>query len=301
MTTPRLLLLIFLVILSAAFVIFLYRFIRDPSLISLLLAMISPLLIAAILDTSEPISETLDSFLNRGKKLSSCTIYLYGMAGSGKTSLMKSWLQADQKPEKSTEVFDYYPHQVLDSVEQQKYIKINIADYQGQKQSGIINNEKLRLANAILFVVDVVPRYDESYNLLDTSNKQIEWLSHSTAKKIHQRVDDHRIYIMGSLEPLFDRLFNKHLYSIRLVINKYDLIEKLGKKGLLPDLDSDADSNQIQKYAIGLFKDIETEIRRACQVNQIQDFSVSLISTSTDLNVRNLLRGIIKTYKNKQN
>lgn len=296
MTTSRILFLVLLFITAIFFIIALSRFALDLSLVNALIAFLPPMFVAAIGFAIDPIREDLNSFLNRERLIPFCMIYLYGRPGTGKTSLIKSWLQGDRKPERSTQVFDYYSHRVLDYLGNQKFIRIKIADYQGQKPSQIINNEKLQLANALLFIVDIVPRYDEDDNSLDTPEKQLAWLSSCTEEKVKKRVEEHYTHIVGSLEPLFTTLFNDNLFSVRLVINKYDLLEVLAQDNLLPSISIE----EVDQYTLGLFKKIEVEIRRACQINKIEDISVILVSTETDFHIRDLLTGILDTYKDMQ-
>lgn len=294
MTTSRILFLIFLFLTTIFFIVAVSYVALAPSLVNVLIAILPPMLVAAIGFAIKPIRKDFDSFLNRKSQMSFCMIYLYAMAGTGKTSLIKSWLQGDRKPERSTLEFDYYNHQILDDLGNQKFTTIKIADYQGQQPSEIINSDGLQLANALLFIVDIVPRQDEDNNLLDTQEKQLMWLSSRTEEKIKERVEKHLIYIVGSLQPLMSTLLNDNLFSVRLVVNKYDLLEKLIQKDILPG----ANVQGIEQYTISLFKKIEEEIREACKANKIQDFSVSFVSTETDFHVRDLLTGILETYRN---
>lgn len=286
-----------MILLALSIIYLLYTVTIHNSISSILYSILPTLFISAIGYLFAPIRIEIDSFLNRGKLRPFCMIYLYGKSATGKTSLIKSWLQGNQGYERSTENFFYYKHKISDfsrNQGKQKFTRIRVADYQGQKQSQLLIAERIP-ANALLFMVDIAPRSDENHKLLDNQEKQLEYLGTNTEEKIQKRLEEHYIYIVGTLEPLFEKLYSNQLFVVRLVINKCDLIEKIIQMGLIPN----TNPNEYEQYATELFKKVEDEIIKACMMNNIQDYSVILTSTARDYNTRNLLNDIVAVYKNR--
>jgi hypothetical protein len=65
------------------------------------------------------------------------------------------------------------------------------------------------------------------------------------------------------LEILFQAVYSKQLREIRLLITKADLIREAGIRGLLPGLNG----QNVEDYARGFFKGIESQINAACEDN----------------------------------
>ena len=302
MTKRRIVFFIALVSITIIMIIYIQK-IKQPTYADILIALIFPVLITIITYAIQPVSEWLDNYLNEPNlKNKGCTIYLYGGAGTGKTSLANSWYTANTRPHVSTTDIHCYELEIPRNSLKRKYTKIRVIDYKGQKQSQVTTNipdkfvgrKNKRLVNAALFLVDIVGRFDENDDILDTERKQLLWLNSNTEVKVNERIKEHTYYINGSLEIVFSVIYSLNLRSVKLVINKFDIIENLLKNGFLPN-PSNLDHTD---YAKNLFEKIESEISQACRENNIQDFSVEVISAKKDYRTRFVLESIISTYEN---
>src|SRR5262245_40860221 len=111
------------------------------------------------------IKDTLDIF-QKGQE--ACRIYVFGLPGAGKTTLMKSVLtRGNLEREESTEKFHYLRASVpLNEMGTIVSVPVLIGDYKGQNPSevtincpsGFAGSPGDRVINAIYFVVDIVPR-----------------------------------------------------------------------------------------------------------------------------------------------
>lgn len=212
-------------------------------------------------------------------------ILIFGRPGSGKTTFLETaftFIDPADPRRRSTQDFEYRRFRVqLHRKELQlgQYTNVEVADYRGQKPSQVtINNsadffgpEGSRVLNAIIFIVDLVPRItDEQGNPLNDESL-LEWLKNGNnlVDKIRERVEEHNQYINeASLEILFSSLHSQNLKSVIFVINKKDLIERLSNDGYLTTNFSD-----FREYAKHLFKRLIQNINEACTQLGIEDFS----------------------------
>ncbi len=107
-----------------------------------------------------PIREPYQAFVNSiwfPNKPSRCDIFIFGISGSGKTSLINSWMLTN-------------PNKKIDETENLKFyfgkseeVPFRVLDYKGQKPKEL--TEKLTKnsfkPNAAIFIVDVLPLKDE--------------------------------------------------------------------------------------------------------------------------------------------
>lgn len=264
--------------------------IPNASLLTTLAAFLPPILISLLGFVLTPLSIWLDKFLTGPRRNQECVIYLYGCAGSGKTSLANSWFSGEPASSGSTgEIKLYRSSRDTD----QGAFNLLILDYKGQKQSQMTTRTPKKLksilnrANAAVFIVDTVGRHDDSGYPLETEEQQIQWLSTDTENKIKKRVSEHSQYINGSLEIVFSIIVNSNLKSIRLAINKFDLFRKV--HGYLPN----PQQLPLEEHYKVLFQDIYDQLSKACHENKIHDFQVEIISAKHDEGTRRLLNGIL--------
>lgn len=225
-------------------------------------------------------------------------ICIFGRAGSGKTTFIKAAFTFDSPTvRRSTEVFDCYEYKVQLGLKES--INVAIADYKGQKPSQIIYHSPVdffgskgnRSINAILFFVDLVPRKaDDNGNSLN-DKEMLAWLKEgSTKEKLEARVKEHYDYINESiLEVLFTSLYSERLKSIRLIINKLDLIESLVDDGYL----SLGSFRNAEDYALHKFDRMIKEITRACSDLKLDDFYTEKISAKKRSNLKPLIVSLL--------
>jgi GTPase SAR1 family protein len=231
------------------------------------------------------------------------TLYLFGQAGSGKTTLIKNFFTAEELGvERSTEEFVYYNNiEVCVDVETGKRIKVHTADYKGEKPSqaivsispDFIGKEGDRRVNAIILIVDVAPRYLNREGKVLTDNELLKLYKTDAEGRILKRVQEHTEYISKPiLQILFATVYGERLHSVRLLINKIDLIEKMIEKGYLPDLES----TQAEPFTRKLFTEIEDNIRAACEANQITDFATYVVSETQGTNMGLVRSELIRSH-----
>lgn len=204
----------------------------------------------------EDLINYLKTWLSIPIRTSKITIFLYGRGGSGKTTLIKSILSLEElrnRYQSSTEyseyyegVFNYAPNPARRF--KRKYtVPVNIADYKGQAPTQALSLRKgfKSQVNAILFIVDVVHPSPEPNGNMMSNESLIEWLSSDTEKKINDRFIQHVAYIGDAiLSVIFSDILSSNrnnLRSIRLVINKIDIVQRLMAKGYLPGFSSAED------------------------------------------------------------
>jgi len=271
-------------------------------LAKIVLNLLAPTLVTLLGIVITPIRKKVFSWARGTFVEGTCRIYLFGATGAGKTTLIENLLAAAAAPpvHKPTEFFDLYSNRISMDARGNQHVGVEMADYKGEKQSQIMDvSEDFagpkddRRINAIFFVVDAVPRrYDEKANILD-DDATYEWLRTDTLAKIKQRVDEHLLYITKySIEVVFSNVVSPQLFSVRLVINKIDLIRRAAANGLLPGIDNTSSS----QFICNQFRTIDENIAEACRVNGITDYSVHLISAKHDEGIRAMFAGVIKSY-----
>ncbi|GET41641.1 hypothetical protein [Microseira wollei] len=187
------------------------------------------------------------------------------------------------------------------NVKKGEKITVSVIDYRGQKPSMVTRNpidrfigtRRNTLVNAAIFIVDIVGRYDENGNPLNTEAQQLSWLSTNTETKIDNRKREHLSYInKGTLEIVFSVICSLNLITVKLVINKCDLDQLLNNQ-CLPN----PTNLKCEEYAKQIFIDIEKEIKTACDQNSIPNFSVEVISANKYQGKNKILKSILDEYE----
>ncbi len=258
----------------------------------------------------------IEDFLNHIKtwldipiKTSEMTIFLYGRGGSGKTTLIRYIMSLEtlrNRYNSSTQYAEYYRGEFYNSPSPSRRFNrkykdtIHIADYKGQAPTEALGGRKSFMAqvNAIIFIVDVVHPDPKSDGNIMSDSALVEWLSYDTEEKIDSRIIQHVAYIGDAiLSVIFGSILSvnrNRLRSVRLVINKIDIVKKLMIKGCLPDVASSGLSPE--DYVRKKFQPIEKYIRDACNQNGILDVSFNVVSLTEGTGVRDLMRGLIQTH-----
>lgn len=231
-------------------------------------------------------------------------VCLYGLPGSGKTFLIKSLLSAlAPRLQLSTDEYDVYENEVTINLKPLIKQSVAIADYKGDKTSQIKVNppedffgaEDDRKINAILFVVDMFPRIEDRVTKIPlTPEKTKEFVlseyKQNGLRKIKNRIQETEDYMTKwAIEEIFTVAYSKNnLNSVRLVINKHDLIRVVVEAGYISGVSSDT----LESFALKSFSKIEKRIREACKINDISDFSVCILSAATKDNIDSILRNV---------
>ncbi len=276
----------------------------SPILVSILIVAVFP--IVAFAATTKPLWDFVENVLDESNLQQLATrFYLYGRGGSGKTTLIKSWLGGEVRPEQATKYFAYYTAEKYVSLETKKRWRVVVSDYQGQSPSqntlnasekviGPVNN---RQVNAVFFIVDITPRIEKNGQPLATP-ELVEWLATDTEAKIEKRVEQHLEYIVPAiLEIVFSTVYSKNLLNVTLVINKIDLLRDVVAMGCIPGVSL----ANVEEYARNRFRRIETNIREACDRASTSDshtihFQVAIVSAMTGQGVAKLFNDIVRYH-----
>lgn len=226
------------------------------------------------------------------ESLETFDIFTFGHSGSGKTELIKDLFLHRISETKSTKAFDYHDFKVqLDlNSSAENLIPVKIADYRGQVWAQLYEaareNDKI---NALLFIVDIAPAYVE--NKKYTDEEILDLFSKSPGEEIKKRVFQHIKYVNEfSIQTVFEYSANENLKSVRLVINKIDLLKRLQE---LEYLDRNLD---IEDYAKSFFKETIETLDKFCQENSITDFEVITTSATKHINIKELFDGLLDVY-----
>jgi hypothetical protein len=248
----------------------------------------------------KPIRDELESFFeNLLINKSVRRICIFGSAGSGKSTFIETGftLIEPDRVRRSTKMFDYYNFKVQLGLK--NFVEVAIADYKGQNPSQIILHSPAqffgakgsRVLNALLFIVDIVPRKVDDQENAFNDQVLLEWLQNGdTIGKIQSRVAEHYGYINeGTLELLFSSLYSENLKKVRFLINKLDLINKLVDDGYI----SLGSFRTTEEYALHQFEVMIKNVTRACSELKIDDFSIATISAKNVNNLRPLIGDLL--------
>jgi GTPase SAR1 family protein len=224
-------------------------------------------------------------------------LVLYGLRGSGKTTLIKKLLTLDELGrEPSTLESKIYTGQVKFDLTTDRPINLRIADYYGEKPSRFLdmikteftNAQGAAIVNAIIFVVDVAPRGLDLDGTIMTDAKLIAAMD---PEKIADRVAEHQDYISRSiLEVLFSQIASSNLQSVRLLINKADLVEVFYGQNFAQNLGLSQTFSTPEAWARHLFEPIDASLKQACQ-SQNLDYSAIFTSLTQNPNI-DFLKGL---------
>lgn len=234
-------------------------------------------------------------------------IFLIGRAGVGKTTFVKTGFSLEDTSNiKSTDVFQVYKNILpltLKELQGEFDVKIKVADYRGQDPNQIVHDissgvqneffgQKEKEINAIVLIVDLFPRGVLDDEVL-SNEALLEFFKTDTLEKLQARVQENYSYIGDASLPIFFRTaYGSRLKSVRLIINKVNLLEELAKDGFISLGDHSAED-----YAKKLYEDMSNKIARVCEDLKIEDFSTVVASTKNANDTRSLLSGLISKYE----
>ncbi|MFM2432254.1 MAG: hypothetical protein RLZZ511_3468 [Cyanobacteriota bacterium] len=274
------------------------------TLVSFLLAvLLGALLLLAAVIFFPPVKQAFQSIGLTEKSLKSAdqaaentlNLLVYGLRGSGKTTLIKKLLTIDELGlEPSTLESKVYQGQIMLGLAANQAVNLRIADYYGEKPSNFLDMVETEftqssggaIANAMIFFVDIAPR-GTSFDGDLLSDEAI--LAQMDQAAIAKRIQDHESYLSNStLEILFSRVVSENLQSVRLLINKADLVEVLyAQQGLKRKFDSP------EAWVRSLISRIDQDLQQVCQANGL-DYSSHFVSLtkSSDLDFLKNLKSL---------
>ena len=278
-------------------------------IIGALLGIILGAVLSAGATLFKPFRHWLENFTKENIRLGKekYRVLIFGLPRSGKTSVLKRIITADKPTiEDSTGNFDIYDETLRLGLKNPERYQVSFADYQGQKPSQISSDPpenffglpEQRTVNAILFIVDLFPEIrDEKGKVLDNISF-FEKYKENALELIEKRVKDNLQYInQWTIEPVFTVCYNeRYLWSVRLLINKTDLLREIISRGYIPNITLD----DLDEFALKYYTPIEVELQEACAQNNIQDFSVHLLSAATGENINNLMGELLAVYSRRK-
>ncbi|MFM9949210.1 MAG: GTPase domain-containing protein [Saprospiraceae bacterium] len=222
-------------------------------------------------------------------------IFIYGHSGSGKTTLIQRLFTYNAEQLQSTQTFDYYETSIspnLNSLQSRKeQIKVRIADYKGQDVNQVLGAAKRNLKiNALLLVADIAPSHDEHGNKL-SDDEVYHMMKNNRDQTVRDRLRKHDKYLSEFLlQVVFKYIYSTHLRSVRLIINKVDILERLQYEGLIPK------ETNVEEIAKCYFAEIQGHIKKFCESNGIIDFEVVTISAMQHQNITQMFGKILDKF-----
>lgn len=285
------------------------KYAADPLLYTIIGYVILALLsVGAII--FKPFRERLEDFINTninlpGQKL---RILIVGLGRSGKSSIIRHILtEAAPRQEKSTGNFNIYEKKKSLDLENPIDITVSVADYKGQKQSQITNDSYIypdffgkrseRLINVLVFVVDPFPELKNSKGEVLADNQLLKRYKKNSKEQVEERVKEHEVY--GSqyfIQQVFELTSKKNLFSVKLLINKIDLLREVIACGYLPDVTE----KTMEKYSKDLFQNISGDLMEACKQRDVDDFSIHLVSAKKGDNMKLIFGKIFETFHKRR-
>lgn len=304
MTRKGLLAIILFLMIFLCVICFSSAAVNDPILGTLAAIILSATLsVGAIIFA--PFRTRLQDFVQKNIRPQSnqCRIFVFGLSRSGKTTMIRRLLTEDKpKSERSTDDFDVYDDNVRLGLQDPKWYSVGFTDYKGQKQSQVLQYppEKFfgppgnRLINVIFFVVDLFPVKDDKGHVFLDDQELIGFCRLNAENIIQSRVQKNLDYITEhTIELVFEAAYSKqNLFAIRLLVNKSDVLEEIISRGYIPD----KNFKDMEKYALNLYAVLEENIKEACKINHVKDFSTHLISAKKGEGVADVFSEILETY-----
>ncbi|MBE9032162.1 hypothetical protein IQ266_20700 [filamentous cyanobacterium LEGE 11480] len=234
-------------------------------------------------------TETTNS--NSSTASSNLNLVLYGLRGSGKTTLIKKLLTIDELGlEPSTTEAKVYEGKIMAGLGADQSINLRVADYYGEKPSNFLEMVKSEFTesdgsssvNAIIFFVDIAPRGVDIDGSLLPDEKIIAMMDKT---QVANRITEHEDYISRSiLEVLFSQIGGENLKSVQLLINKADLVEAIyAKQGLKRKFANP------EAWANSLVSKIDQSLQQASEAQNLS-YSSHFISLTKNPNIDFLKR-----------
>ena len=174
-------------------------------------------------------------------------------------------------------------------------ITVQIADYKGQDVTQLFEAAKKKsYIDTIIFIADVAPTHIEKQEKL--SNEQIIKLySDDFENELTKRINVHRYKYLSEflMQAVFTYAASNFLKSVRFVINKIDILEKLQERQII---DNKLD---IEEYVLNQYSETIYHLKEFCTHNDIVDFKTILISAEKSKNTKEMFTDLLNRFSNK--
>lgn len=274
----------------------------SSSIIEALLSFILTGIGAIIVTLIAPIRHLLDKFVSENilAGVKECRIAIFGMPGTGKTSLITQLLTQDYFPKSKNQLtrFNSYTHDFRLGLDSQRRIRVSLSDYPGSKLSEVtvytpsefFGVRDKRKANFVIFLVDLFPELNNWDGQILSLTQCVQEIGPNISPIIEQRVLENCKYLNEfTLEPFFEITHsNVNLYTIVLIINKVDILTVAKTLGYLSNIDE-------SEYVSQLYSPLITTLKRICEEKRVK-FSVHLISTFQGRSVKSVMGELLQRY-----
>jgi GTPase SAR1 family protein len=251
---------------------------------------------------SQTWSEKLVAFIRR-KTMSKCRIFVFGLSRSGKTMLIQQILGILPPTNiPSTRDFVVYDGTRKLQFDEGDQIEIAVCDYRGQRPSQVLQDPPRsffgprgsRVVNILVFLVDCVPEIQGKNDSVLDDSEIVERYAKGARKKIAERIEEHEQYVSSPIiEMAFRASFSKkNLFAVRLLMNKVDLLEQFIERGYLDGTNPE----DLERFTMQLVKEIGSRVRKACEENKIDDYSIGLLSAKKGSNVKEIFGPLFKSH-----
>ena len=217
----------------------------------------------------------LPTELNYRSRKDTFDVFLFGHSASGKTTFIQKLISMGNSAIPSTEHFNYYSRKKFALDIDGPHIDVNIADYRGQKIDQIVHEaQNTPFINALILFVDIAPSYDDKNKLKLSEGEIIKLMSNDWEEQLNNRLKEHNEYLsISTLQVIFGAAAcGDHLTSVRLLINKFDILETLQQEG---KIEKEVD---LKGYVKKMFQERIRYIEKFCDANDIKDFKFEILS-----------------------
>lgn len=231
--------------------------------------------------------------------ISPCQISIIGESGTGKTTLIRSWVGGNKSTFETMEIEYYKSIRIVNNSSHNRHrvVPYEVFDYRGQLTPDALNEVikgKFK-PFTIIFLVDLVPiiyRNNGNEQLISNENDQIAWAQNNINQKIQERIEHHcNKYNDFALAICLNYLKTDKLRHVKIVINKIDIFEKIL-------VDQGYNNEQIKREiedVINKFNSVKEEINKICRNTQI-NCDIEIISAKYNKNSLELLENILDEY-----